>query len=636
MDEQSSSSQYSTSPGSLSETDNLASDNELPDHNSSQSSPPTKREVNIQQFVHNVVDFSSQYGSDYSISYTAFNITGKPCKYPDYGDFPETYAMRTYGDWWDKTPSSTEEIMPQNFNSIPTHDFIVVEFEEFVYPREISIYETYNPGAIVKIWAYTITEKWVLLWSDLPDALPKGRLFKPPILKILQPTKVIRLEFNHSKLNYFTEIDAILLEGPKYHCKPSLYRTQSLTNLNKGRIMRKLEKEKFELQFFENHDDVFKNFMEHGLKQFMEEAGLAEEEECERKRTTIKNLPNEILHKIFKYLDLVSIFRAAQVCRKLYDAATDPLLYSEISLKPYWHCASSDLLETLSRRATHLRKLDLSWCGLFNSIRPIDFKNLISLCGENLTHLRLNSCSFLTNCCIDMIGSKCPNLRELSLRNFKGDSNFLWGLVSLRHLERLDLYRSVSEPDVLYSILKNNPNLRHLDLGLCGLPVDMDQVALFIGKYNKQMVSIDMWKSHSLTAKGINALAECHNLEEVDFGWCMREEASPGESLRLLVKSCPKLKKICLAAIRGFTDRDLEYIASYCPDLEQLDLMGMVGITTEMCYKLLSNCKKLKLIDLSFCDQLDDLQVNLPNITIKRLPEQKEKEFLYFLNFFTT
>lgn len=50
-------------------------------------------EVTIKQFVHDVIDFSSQYGSDLSISYTAYNLTGKPSKFPDYGDFPETYAM---------------------------------------------------------------------------------------------------------------------------------------------------------------------------------------------------------------------------------------------------------------------------------------------------------------------------------------------------------------------------------------------------------------------------------------------------------------------------------------------------------------------------------------------------------------
>lgn len=52
--------------------------------------------VFIKQFVHDVVDFSSQYGSDISISYTAYNITGKPSKFPDYGDFPQAFVMVSY------------------------------------------------------------------------------------------------------------------------------------------------------------------------------------------------------------------------------------------------------------------------------------------------------------------------------------------------------------------------------------------------------------------------------------------------------------------------------------------------------------------------------------------------------------
>lgn len=47
----------------------------------------------IEQYVQDVVDFSSQYGSDMSISYTAYNITGKPSKFPDYGDFPQAFVM---------------------------------------------------------------------------------------------------------------------------------------------------------------------------------------------------------------------------------------------------------------------------------------------------------------------------------------------------------------------------------------------------------------------------------------------------------------------------------------------------------------------------------------------------------------
>jgi hypothetical protein len=52
--------------------------------------------VFVEQFVQSVIGFSSQYGSDVSISYTAYNITGKPSKFPDYGDFPQAFVMVCY------------------------------------------------------------------------------------------------------------------------------------------------------------------------------------------------------------------------------------------------------------------------------------------------------------------------------------------------------------------------------------------------------------------------------------------------------------------------------------------------------------------------------------------------------------
>lgn len=37
-----------------------------------------------------VTDFSSQYGSESSISYVASNLAGKPCVFPSYGDYTQT------------------------------------------------------------------------------------------------------------------------------------------------------------------------------------------------------------------------------------------------------------------------------------------------------------------------------------------------------------------------------------------------------------------------------------------------------------------------------------------------------------------------------------------------------------------
>ena len=54
----------------------------------------------VEQYAAQVLDFSSQYGSDRSFSYTAANCLGVPTKFPSYGDFPQTFVLRTYGKWW--------------------------------------------------------------------------------------------------------------------------------------------------------------------------------------------------------------------------------------------------------------------------------------------------------------------------------------------------------------------------------------------------------------------------------------------------------------------------------------------------------------------------------------------------------
>ena len=45
------------------------------------------------QTVKEVLDFSSQYGSDQSRSYTVHNIVGETNNYPHYGDFTQTLVF---------------------------------------------------------------------------------------------------------------------------------------------------------------------------------------------------------------------------------------------------------------------------------------------------------------------------------------------------------------------------------------------------------------------------------------------------------------------------------------------------------------------------------------------------------------
>ena len=45
------------------------------------------------QWCSEVVSFSSQYGSEFSISYTVTNITGKPTTFPSYGDYTQCCVL---------------------------------------------------------------------------------------------------------------------------------------------------------------------------------------------------------------------------------------------------------------------------------------------------------------------------------------------------------------------------------------------------------------------------------------------------------------------------------------------------------------------------------------------------------------
>jgi F-box and leucine-rich repeat protein 4 len=89
-----------------------------------------------------VLEFSTAYGSSSSISYSAVNILGRPSKFPSYGDFAECYSLRKYG----KPEEAEFSIVHSNY--IPFHDFISIKYEHFVIPKEIKIFETYNPGKL--------------------------------------------------------------------------------------------------------------------------------------------------------------------------------------------------------------------------------------------------------------------------------------------------------------------------------------------------------------------------------------------------------------------------------------------------------------------------------------------------------
>lgn len=102
-----------------------------------------------------VLDFSSHYGSENSMSYTMWNLAGMPNVYPSSGDFTQTAVFRAYGTWWEQCASAPLPFRrtPKAFHS---QDYIELAFEEPVYPTAVEVLETYHPGAIVQIMACSL------------------------------------------------------------------------------------------------------------------------------------------------------------------------------------------------------------------------------------------------------------------------------------------------------------------------------------------------------------------------------------------------------------------------------------------------------------------------------------------------
>ncbi|XP_014597825.1 PREDICTED: F-box/LRR-repeat protein 4 [Polistes canadensis] len=661
--------------------------------NNKKSSEKKESVIFVEQFVKNVCDFSSQYGSNISISYTAYNLAGSPSKFPDYGDFPQAFVMRTYGPWWNKAPSRLEDYMIQNNDSVISQDYIDVEYYQEVYPIRISIYETYNPGSVVGIWVQNPCGQWFQLWNGPPQFVPeRPRIFSPPLKTCHFKTKMVRLEFNHDLLDYYTELDAVLLIGtfelimPRDHmyhqnlsnllqelgcngynnediynltpdylkakqdlsilkrmfCKYCiLYNSKIMNNISKGKLVTTLGQHCHSVPPIEEAFNSLQEFLQEEFPKLIREMHLSSSSPiCRISLQNDKNifstlnnidsrpcgsfsaLPDETVLKILKNLDLKTLCRLCRVNRHFSNIAKDALLYTSLNLKPYWYCLNDHALKYLIPRCQYLQRLDLSWCGNYNMISDRDFVDFIHSCGKLLTHLRLNCCRCINDKVILEVSRVCKNLKELCLRNCMGITNDGFSkLEKLQCLERLELYGTTIETSILCSILRKNPQMKHLNLAGMHDRLNVDEIAIELGNSCLKLESVDFWKAQTLTPHGVRALARCVNLREVDFGWCSGMGA-PGDSLRGLLSSCRYLEKVFLAALRGLTDRDLEPLL-LCQRLQQLDLLGARSLTPDMCYGFLLWCPKLEMIDLSFCEGIGDSKIQewrrkYPHISFKR------------------
>ncbi|KAL9967950.1 hypothetical protein ACROYT_G026265 [Oculina patagonica] len=573
------------------------------------------------QVVKKVVSFSSQYGGEGSKSYTAGNLAGEDYNFPGYGDFTQAFVLRSYGPWWDLVPSFRAPFNKSRKNFI-SEDFVDLQFADFVYPTKIEIVETYNPGAVVRILALESGStnsnfkkpRWTTLWSGAPQhCAPRARKFSPPLKAVKHPTNLIRLEFNQSHLDYYTELDAVILYGkPPAHsdlreeAKPIAAASESEVSLT-ANLFRQLS---------------------------LSDKTTEGQEGSETNAGYFDILPSELIHYIFSFLDIIDLTRAAFTCRLFFLHCYDPVWYKELDLKPYWNLVTNETLNSLHTRCTSTEKLDLSWSGPYDAVSAHGMCRFLEQCGSSLVCLRLSCCQFVDREVIRSVCQYCPNLEELDLQSCNSQSlseDGLWRLANLKKLKRINFYRVPVTDKLMTTLIQSFKSLQHLNLGDCYCIVDCDKLLHVLGTHCSGLVSLDLWRNKSLTAFGIYSLAKgCPLLEELDIGWCSNVTAV-SECIVDLTSKCRKLKKLFLTALRSVSDDVINALADNCPDMEQVDVLGTSLIQPDSITRLLKQCKNLKFLDVSFCSQISrelvrNLRSMYPKVSIKRSYVTEEPE----------
>jgi len=147
--------------------------------------------------------------ADIFTTHPGFHVskTSTPQTFPRYGDISNAWAP---------------------LNSSGHQEFLHLKFQTPVHICGVDVFETWNPGCVVKISAFDGT-KWQVLWSGpveqhrLPE-LP--RVFSPSFPCTTFKSDHIRIDLDCRRSVSWTEIDAIRLRGresylwtPNTHCR---------------------------------------------------------------------------------------------------------------------------------------------------------------------------------------------------------------------------------------------------------------------------------------------------------------------------------------------------------------------------------------------------------------------------------
>lgn len=298
----------------------------------------------------------------------------------------------------------------------------------------------------------------------------------------------------------------------------------------------------------------------------------------------IPGLPHELSIDILKHLPVIEIHKFLEARGKTWwgnrvqiqtkilslqkklsisDLKTYQKIFSyrpgELTLKSW-----VQITVELSTHSYSAEVLDLSDD---ESLTDADLVQMIKLC-PNLTHLNLRRSwnkpkRMLSDELFDALAN-CPKLAKLNLAGSEG--------LTVKQIKKLGQYcpkitaidlseaRDITDP-IIEEIAKQCPNLIGIDL--------------------RAINHIDWQRWGSISYNGLNAFAQCKNLEYISL--IGRDNLSDKE-VNALANSCPGLIYCDLDYCRGLiTESSIDYIYACCPKLKLFKLSPYTPAWLSMC-----------------------------------------------------
>ena len=324
----------------------------------------------------------------------------------------------------------------------------------------------------------------------------------------------------------------------------------------------------------------------------------------------ILTTPREIQLMIFGYLKVADILRVSETCHRLKDVARDPCLWKKLTLTYEKIKNKNEACRNHVSRCSSLKEIFIT--GEETVIRSDKLMAVVMKAKNNLTSLKLSQSFLLSYTSFKKIG----DMIQLTHLDVGGGKLGPEGIASLAWLTEL---RSFKVPGITsenfnqicdttrVKLLKMMVALRDLFRILKKLEVveiktdsdyPSDQVLMHLVRNNPNLHHVDISTSRPLSTR---------NMEELSCG-----------SLSLLANKCPQLTYIGIGNLTMFSSSSITQLVTNCPKLKHANFKNTKIDDTALAM-MSTNCPDMEYLNISGCRSVteDGLQaLDLPNLKI--------------------